>query len=83
MLKTSSKLCDLTSHFDDFLRRYGVLSPGLAVSKNCNCLLTDRIVQLERNVMRNAQYPRCESLEINPVSFGDDVPETDFAGHLP
>ena len=33
----SSKLSDLTSHFDDFVRRYEILSSELSVSKNCNC----------------------------------------------
>ena len=47
----------------------------LAVSKNCNHLLGDGIVQLERNAVNNAQYHSHESLEINPVpaSIGDDV----------
>ena len=58
----SSKLSDLTSRFDDFLRRYEII---------------ERIVQLERNVVSNAQYYYRESLEINPVpaSTGDDVLE--------
>ena len=47
----------------------------LTVSKNCNHLLSVRIVQLERNAVNNAQYHRRESLEINlvPASFGDNV----------
>ena len=32
----SSKLSDVTSRFDDFLRRYEILSSELTVSKNCN-----------------------------------------------
>ena len=32
----SSKLSDLTSHFDDFLILYEILSSELTVSKNCN-----------------------------------------------
>ena len=40
----SSKLSDLTSRFDDFLRRYEILSSELTVSKNCNHLLGERIV---------------------------------------
>ena len=74
----SSKLSDLTSHFNDFLRRYEILNSELTVSKNCNRLLTERIVQLERNAVSNAQYHCRESLlEINPVpaSVGDDVLE--------
>ena len=37
----SSKLSDLTSRFDDFLRRYEILSSELTVSKNCNRLLNE------------------------------------------
>ena len=70
----SSKLSDLTNRFDDFLRRYEFLSSELTVSKNCNRLLGERIVQLERNAVNNGQYHRRESLEINPVpaSIDDD-----------
>ena len=70
-----SKLSDLTSRFDDFLRRYEILNSELAVSKCYNRLLTERIIQLETNAVSNAQYHRRESLEINPVptSIGDDV----------
>ena len=42
----SSKLSHLISHFNDFLRRYKILSSELAVSKNCNQLLSERILQL-------------------------------------
>ena len=78
MLKTSSKLSDLSSRFDDFLRRYEILSLELTVSKNCNRLRSERIVQLERNTINNTQYHRRESLEINtvPAPIGDDVLES-------
>ena len=36
----SSKLTKLTTRFDDFPRRFEILSSELAVSKNCNCLLS-------------------------------------------
>ena len=77
MLKTSLKLSDLTSRFDDLLRQYKILNSELTVSKNCNRLLTERIVHLETNAVSNAQYHRRESLEINPVpaSISDDVLE--------
>ena len=78
MLKTSLKLSDLASRFDDLLRQYKILNSELSVSKNCNRLLTERIVNLERNAVSNAQYHRRESLEINPVpaSVGDDALES-------
>ena len=50
----SSKLSNLTSRLDDFLRRYEIFNPELTVSKNCNRLLTEIIVQLERNAVSNA-----------------------------
>ena len=73
----SSKLPDLTSRFDDFLRRYEILNSEITVSKNCYRFLTERIVQLERNAVSDAQYHRRELLEINPVpaSFDNDVLE--------
>ena len=80
----SSKLSDLTSRFDDFLRWYEILSSELTVSKNYNCLLSKRIVQLERNAVSNVQYHCCESLEINPVpaSIDDDVLESSICRAL-
>ena len=79
----SSKLSDLTSRFDDFLRRYEILSSELTVSKNCNRLLNERIIQLERNAVNNAQYDRLESLEINPVPASMMFLKTAFAEHCP
>ena len=73
-----SKLFDLTSHSDDFLRQNEILSSELSISKNCNHFLTERIVQLERNAVNNVQYQHCELLEIKPVltSIGDDILES-------
>ena len=39
----------------------------LAVSKNCNRLLSEQITQLERNTVNNAQYLHRESIEVSPV----------------
>ena len=63
----SSELTNLTTKFDDFSKRIEILSSELAVSKNCNRLLSERIIQLERNAVNNAQYHRRESIEISPV----------------
>ena len=63
----SSKLVNLTTRFDNFTRRFEILSSELAVSKNCNRLLSEPIIQLERNAVNNAQYYRRELIEINPV----------------
>ena len=63
----SPKLVNLTTRFDNFTRRFEILPFELAVSKNCNQLLSEQIIQLERNAVNNAQYHRRESIEINPV----------------
>ena len=42
----SSRLFNFTTCFDDFLRRYKFLSSELTVTKDCNRLLSERIVQL-------------------------------------
>ena len=83
VLKTSSKLSDLTSRFNDFLRWYEILNSELTVSKNCNPLLAEGIVQLERNAISNAQYLCSESLEINPVPVSiSDVLENSICSAL-
>ena len=71
----SFKLSDLSSCFDYFVRRYEILSSELTVSKNCNRLLGERTIWLERNAVNHAQYHRRESLEIKhlPTSIDDDV----------
>ena len=63
----SSKLVNLSTRSDDFIRRFEILSSELAVPQNCNRLLSERIIQLERNAVNNAQYHRRESIEINSV----------------
>ena len=59
----TSKISDLTNRFDDFLRKFEVVSSDLAITKNCNKLLTERVAPLERNAVANAQYHRRESVE--------------------
>ena len=49
----SSKLSDLSNRFDDFLRRFEVVSSDLAIRSNR--LLTERVVQLEKNAVTKAQ----------------------------
>ena len=70
----TSKLANLTTRFDNFSRRFEILSSKLAVSKNCNRLLIERIIQLERNAVNNALNHRRESIEVSPVpaSIGDE-----------
>ena len=63
----TSKLSDLSNLFDDFLRRFEVVSSDLAIIRNCNRLLNERVIQLKRNAVTNAQYHWRESVEVNPV----------------
>ena len=56
------------------MSRYEILFSELTVSKNCNHLLSERIVQLERNAPSNAQYHHQKSPI--PPSVGDDVLES-------
>ena len=80
----TSKISDLTNRFDDFLRRFEVVSSDLAIIRNCNRLLTERVVQLERNAVTNAQYHRRESVEVNPIppSISDEELELNICEAL-
>ena len=80
----SSKLANLTTRFDDLTRKFEILSSEQAVSKNCNRLLSERIIQLERNAVINAQYPRRESIEVSPMptSIGDEELEDNICKTL-
>ena len=51
---TSSKLANLVTRFDHFFWIFEILSSELAVSKNCNGLLSEWIIELERNSVNNA-----------------------------
>ena len=79
-----SKLSDLSNWFNDFLRRFEVVSSDLAIARNCNKLLTERVVQLERNAVTNAQYHRRESVKVNPVppSINDEELEMNICKAL-
>ena len=80
----TSKISDLTNRFDDFLRRFEVVSSGLAITRNCNKLITERVVQLERNAVTNAQDHRRESVEVTPVlpSISDEELELNICEAL-
>ena len=80
----TSRISDLTNQFDDFLRRFEVVFSDLAITKNCNRLLTKGVVQLERNAVTNAQYHWQESVEVNPVppSISDEELELNICKAL-
>ena len=73
----SCQLKALNDIFDIFAAKHEKLKSDLLITNNCNTLLHQRIIQLERSAVNNAQYPRRESLEVNPVplDIGDNVLE--------
>ena len=54
-----------------------MVSSNLSFTRRCNDLLLERMTQLERNNLNNAQYNRRDTLEINPVpsDIADDILE--------
>ena len=75
---------ELIKRFDNLLRRFEVVSSDLAIARNCNRLLTERVIQLERNAVKNAQYHRREPVEVNPVppSISDEELEVNICKSL-
>ena len=71
------KFSELNDRFNDFEAKYEMVNSNLSITRRCNDLLLERITQLERNNLNNAQYTRRETLEINSVSsdIADDVLE--------
>ena len=71
------KFSELNDRFNDFEAKYEMVNSNLSITRRCNDLLLERITQLERNNLNNAQYSRRETLEINPVlpDIADDVLE--------
>ena len=63
----TSKISDLSNRFDEYLRRFEVASSDLTITRNCNRLLSEGVVQLERNAVTNSQYHRRKSMEVNPI----------------
>ena len=49
----------------------------MLITKNCNILLHQRIIQLEQNAVNNTQYHSRKSLEVKlvPHDIGDNVLE--------
>ena len=71
------KFSELNDRFNDFEAKYEMVNSNLSITRRCNDLLLERITQLERNNLNNAQYNRRETLEINPVpsDIADDILE--------
>ena len=58
----------LTDRFDEFVGKGEKLQSDLVISKNCNFLIVNSIINLERNALSNGQNIRGEMLGINLVS---------------
>ena len=58
-----------TEQGNDFVGKYEKLQSELIISSNCNSLLVNYIINLERNTLSNTHYIRREMLEINCFSF--------------
>ena len=73
----NSKVSELNDRFYDFQAKYEMVNSNLSISRRCNKFLRERITQLERNNLNNAQYNRRETLKINsvPSDIADDVLE--------
>ena len=76
-LMINVKFSELNDRFNDFEAKHKMVNSNLSITGRCNDLLLERITQLERNNLNNAQYTRRETLEINPVpsDIADDVLE--------
>ena len=71
------RFSELNDRFNDIEAKYEMVNSNLSIARRCNDLLLERITQLERNNLINAQYTRRETLEIKPVpsDIADDVLE--------
>ena len=73
----NAKFVKLNDRFNNFQANYEMVSSNLSISRHCSEVLLERINQLERKNLNNAQYNRRKTLDINPVpsDIGDDVLE--------
>ena len=63
----SCQLKALNGRFDTFTGEHEELQSDWLITKNFNTLIHQRIVQLDRNVVSNAQYHGRKSLEVSPM----------------
>ena len=73
----SSQLKALNDRFDTFTGEHEELQSDWLIAKNFNTLIHQRIVQLDRNAVNNAQYHWRKSLEVilMPPEIEDNVLE--------
>ena len=51
----NANFSELNDRFNDFQTKYEMVSSNLSISRRCNEFLLERITQLERNNLNNAQ----------------------------
>ena len=66
----NTKLSNLEEKFSDFSSKHDSVNSELEQCKKFNSRLLTKIIQLERNAVKNPQYGRRETIELNPV-FAD------------
>ena len=74
---TADQLKIFTDRFDDFIGKYDKLQSELVISNNCNSLLFNRIINLERETFSNPQYLRKKILVTNPAPHSINKAEFD------
>ena len=60
----ASQITNLTTEVKDLLGYFKKLESDLAVTKNVNSKLMDRVVQTERHCWTNAPYSRRDTIEV-------------------
>ena len=80
----NTKLSNLGEKFNNFLSKYDNVISELQQCKKFNSHLLTRIIQLERNAVRNSKYSRRETIELNPVpaDITEDVSEENICKAL-
>ena len=81
----SCQLKALNDRFDNFAAKHEELKSDLLITKHCDTLLHQQIIQLERNAVNNTQCHWRESLEVNsvPREIEDNILEETVCRAIP
>ena len=80
----NTKLSNLEEKFNDFLSKHDSVNSELQQCKKSNSRLLTKIIQVECNAVKNPQYSRRETIELNPVFPGitEDILEENICKAL-
>ena len=79
----ASQITNQTTEVKDLLGYFKKLESDLAVTKNVNSKLMDRLVQSERQCWANARYSRRDTIEVIGIrEIGENVNEGDIQARL-